>query len=131
MSGVFVDPAVVGLGAFLACEHDRGINYRAVMEATGPDAVAAVLAGAERKGMWCSFRDEDADEGENLHRHCYAVLDLLDADGDEIGDQCIPTVEAWAWWVRAVELRATSSDCRRCEPEAFAAVNRYRLGRSD
>lgn len=109
------------LGAFRGCDaHDRehGINYAAVMEWTGPAAVDQVLQVAEREGIWCGLREDD----DYRHEHCYATLNYRDADGDIIGDQCIPTREAFDWWVRAVELRCDSSDCPVDTPEAHAVT---------
>lgn len=106
----------VNLGAFRSCRHGRGVAYVAHMETAGPMAVRAAIDAAERAGMLCVPGCVDP-----AHRSA-PVLDLLDADGDNVGDRCIPTPTAWAWWVQAVELRATSSDCEACEPAAHAAI---------
>lgn len=107
------------LGAFRGCDaHDRehGINYAAVMEWTGPAAIERILQVAEREGIWCALRDDDG----YSHQHCYATLDIRSEDGDILADQCIPTREAFDWWVRAVELRADMSDCPADEPGVHA-----------
>lgn len=109
------------LGAFRGCDahgREHGINYEAVMEWTGLAAVDQVLQVAEREGIWCALRDDDDYD----HRGCYAVLDVCDDIGDIIDDRCIPTPEAFAWWVRTVELRCNSSDCPVDTPEAHAVT---------
>lgn len=109
------------LGAFRGCECSDGhlgINYAAIMEWTGPAAVARILDVAERAGM---VRSGPHDCGGH-----FAVLDLLDEQGDVVGDRCIPDRDAWEWWVHAAELRATMSDCPECEPTAYAAT--YGMG---
>jgi hypothetical protein len=110
-----VPAAAHALGAFRQCEHGQSVLYAAVTEAHGQAFVAAVLQAGARAGAVCALLDPG-------HPKCLAVLDLLDESGDVIGDRCIPTDEAFAWWRRAVELRATSSDCEVCEPAAFAAA---------
>lgn len=106
--------------AFRGCDahsHEHGISYAAVMEWDGPDAVERILRAADDAGMWCALLDED-----DTHQHCYATLDLRDADGDIVGDRCITTRAAFDWWVRAVELRVDMSDCPVDTPEAHAAT---------
>lgn len=98
------------LGAFRGCDaHQRqhGISFEAVMESAGPGAVAAALEAADRAGMRCTLDDWDDSD----HRHCYAVLDICDAEGDIVADRCIPTREVFDWWVALVELRVNASDC--------------------
>ncbi|HEY9418137.1 MAG TPA: hypothetical protein VIQ30_25535 [Pseudonocardia sp.] len=109
------------LGAFRGCdahEREHGINYAAVMEWTGPAAVDRILRAAEDEGIWCALRDDDDYD----HQHCYATLDVRSEDGDILDDLCIPTGEAFAWWTRAVELRADMADCPVDEPEVHAAT---------
>lgn len=106
------------LGAFRGCEcsgRHLGINYAAVMEWTGPGAITKILDAAERKGTICAV-------GQDCPADRFAVLDLLDKQGDVVADRCIPDRAAWQWWVRAIELRATSSDCPTCEPDAYRAT---------
>lgn len=105
------------LGAFRGCDahdHEHGINYSAVMEAAGPGAVLAAIRAGDATGMLTPVGHD------RVTCTCYAVLDMLGDDGDVLADRCIPTPEAFAWWVQAVELRATSSDCHVDEPEAYA-----------
>lgn len=97
------------LGAFRVCSHGQAIAYRANLEATGPQAVAAVLAAGGGIGHLCGSVGPS-------HSGHYAVLEFLDSEGDIRGNRCIPTAEAFGWWVEAVELRAAWSDCRTCEP---------------
>lgn len=123
----------VALGAYRGCdahEGHHGMTYRAVMEWTGPAAIVAVVKAAATAGAIHGPASPDeavnaegarAVSGCTIREHCGA-LDLLDAEDDIVGDWCIPTREAWDWWVRAVELRATSSDCPVDEPEAYAAL---------
>lgn len=105
------------LGAFRGCDahwSEHGINYTAVTEAHGPDAVAAMIAAGDRAGMLCPPGPHDCPG--------YAALDIRGADGEIIDDRCIPTREAFDWWVRAVELRVDMSDCPVDTPEAHAAT---------
>lgn len=107
------------LGAFRGCDaHDRehGINYVAVTETHGPDAVAAMIGAGDRAGTLCPSGPQ------HTGRECYAALDIRNRDGDIIGDRCIPTRDAFTWWVRAVELRVNMADCPVDEPEAHAAT---------
>lgn len=90
-----------------------GIAYTAAMEWNGPDAVATALAAGERAGMLCPV---------GCQRVHFATLDVVDRQGDVISDRCIRDQAAWDWWRRAVELRSTSSDCRICEPAAYASI---------
>lgn len=115
------------LGAFRGCTAHRaehGINYNAVTEAHGPGAVQAMIAAGDRAGQLCPATgyhgNGEADNGTG--RDCYAVLDVLDVGGDLIADRCIPTRDAFGWWVRAIELRVAGSDCPVDTPEAHAAT---------
>lgn len=108
------------LGACRQCPHGHAIIYRATLETTGPAAVAAALAAGERAGAL-------SPDPHPAGSPCFAVLDILAwnevAEMEEnVADRCIPTAEAFDWWASAVELRATSSDCPRCEPAAYAAT---------
>lgn len=108
------------LGAFRGCDahaQDHGINYAAVTEAHGPDIVAAMIAAGERAGMLCPASTTPGDS-------CpwYATLDVRGENGDILADRCIPTREAFDWWVRAVELRCDMSDCPVDTPEAHAVT---------
>lgn len=124
------------VGAFRGCDaHDRhcGISYTAVTEAHGPDVVAAILAAAaDRAGTLCP---PIAPDGHREHDDCYATLDIRDEDGLILSDRCIPTCEAFTWWVRAVELRVDSSDCPVDTPEAhaatYAAIDLWQAGRRE
>lgn len=60
-----------------------------------------------------------AERGCTVREH-YAVLDVA---GDIIGDWCVPDRAAWDRWARAVELRATVSDCPDDEPAAWTALH--------
>lgn len=106
----------------------HGLSYRAVMEWTGPAAVLAVLrAGTKAGALHGPTSPEELSAGCGDHGH-YAVLDLIDADDEVIGDWCIPTREAWGWWARAVELRATSAGCPDEEPAAYAVTYAFANG---
>lgn len=111
------------LGAFRGCDaHDRehGINYAATMETYGPASVLAALTAADREGMFCSLSVWDDEPDPPDHRHCFATLDIRNADGDIVEDRCIPVRDVFDWWVGAVELRADMSDCPDDEPSAHA-----------
>lgn len=119
------------LGAFRGCdahEQHHGINYTAVTEAHGPDAVAAMIAAGERAGTlcpdapWMALAEQHAAGRISGQVECYATLDIRNEDGDIIGDRCIPTRVALAWWVHAVELRVDMSDCPVDTPEAHAVT---------
>ena len=69
--------SVIALGAFGVCEHGHGANYLAVMESVGANAVAHLLAAGQAAGM--------VHRSSKKCRDHFAVLDLLDADGDVCG----------------------------------------------
>jgi hypothetical protein len=109
--------AAYTFGAFRGCqEHGRrhGIAYRAVLETTGLDAVGRLLDASRAAGVRCSnWSTASATTGPYASR-CrdhYAVLDVLDREGDIMTDYCIPDRAAWEWWVQAAELRITSTEC--------------------
>lgn len=107
------------LGAFRGCDAhagEHGINYTAVTEAYGPAAVDAMIAAGDAAGALCPTSRRHDTAG------CYAVLDIRAEDGDVLTDRCVPTREAFAWWVRAVELRADMADCPVDEPAVHAAT---------
>jgi hypothetical protein len=109
---------VYTVGAFRVCgQHPGcGIAYRAVLESTGPRAVFALLAAAHAAGVRCGIWPLAGAPGDRAGsrascREHFAVLDVVDREGDIVGDYCIPTAEAWEWWARAAELRQTGADC--------------------
>ena len=111
------------LGAFRGCKHGHGIAYVARMEISGPAAVSATLDAGARTGMLCP----GPKPGDLHHRDCYAAIDILAWDRrsgmtEHVSERCIPTVEAFTWWMQAIELRANSSDCPACEPAAYRAI---------
>ena len=101
------------LGAFRACAHDEAVAYRAMMESGGSHVVSDVVDQGLRRGTIIPC-------GETATN--FATLDLLDPTGDIVGEYCIPTAPAWQWWKEIAGLRAASSDCAVCEPDAYAAT---------
>ena len=102
------------LGAFRECPHGKSIAYRAVLETTGPDVVARLVAlGYSGGHLVASQPSNDGSIG---------CLDLYAANGDIIADHGIPHEQAWQWWSGATELRPTQSDCPMCAPDAYAAT---------
>jgi hypothetical protein len=93
------------VAAFRACRHDAGIAYRATLEATGPQAVNAVLAGMTRGGLIEAVHEEGD----------FAVLDIIDATGSPIDDRAIRTEAAFDRLREILHLRVTCSDCSQCD----------------
>jgi hypothetical protein len=104
-------------GAFRTCNHDHAILYEAVMEAHGPAVVERVVRAGLAAGQ---LLENPKDTGCATAAH--TVLVVLHDNGDVVCGYSIPHEHAFEWWRKAVELRATSSDCRVCEPAAYAAT---------
>lgn len=99
-------PCAHSVAAFRACRHDAGIGYRASLEATGPQAVDAVLAALSRDGLIETTH----------HQGDFAVLDIVDVAGAPIADRAIRTEAAFDRLRQALHLRVTCSDCSECDP---------------
>jgi hypothetical protein len=102
-----VPAAARGLGAFRGCRHGDAIAYRATLEATGVNAVGAVLAALERADL-CTHKMHDA---ATERPDYYAVLDIIDDRGCVLGDRVIPNKAAFEHLRAALNLRVSSSDC--------------------
>lgn len=103
------------VGVCLACEHNEAAIFTAVMEGYGPEVVARIVDAGLADGRLLLPAELP------VPLQMYAVLDVLDADGDVVQDYAIPTPEAFEWWRTALELRPAASDCEECWPAVFAA----------
>lgn len=95
-----VDPRAVALTAFRELPDGRGCQYTAVTFPANP------WQGCERTiRMGRAFGYVTA-----VTPDCYAVLDVLDADGDLIQTFGIPHTRAFHWYYRKLHLRVESED---------------------
>jgi hypothetical protein len=107
-SGLCQPPAgAVGLSAMRALRSGAARQYTAVEFERGWNGVERFIRTLRAVG----YVKPSSTEG------CYAVLDVLDADGDIIGDYAIPTNRAFAFVKRKLNLRVVDVD---------AEVERYR-----
>lgn len=86
------------LSAFRILTNGEGRAYSVAEAASGRHAIELVLRRARAFG----YVTEPTDG-------CYAMLDVLDADGSIVQDYGIPHAQAFRWWKRQLHLRVEPS----------------------
>jgi hypothetical protein len=99
-----LDPRAVALTAFRALPDGSGREYTAT---TFPQDPWQGCERMVRMARACGFVPRTKCQG---RCDCYAVLDVLDEDGDNIQDFCITTAQAFQWFYRKLHLRAVRED---------------------
>ena len=94
-----LNPGVETFAALRILPGDRGRAYGARW--AGPQWAEQLFRQAKALGLVAASKGP----GEE-----YALLDVLDADGDIVQDYGIPTAAAFRWWYRKLGLRVTSED---------------------
>lgn len=87
-----------GLSALRILKNGRGRFYSAVDGSWRLIEQTLRMAGA-----FGFVRDSGGDKG-------YAVLDVLDDEGQIVQDYCIPDALAWRWWKRKLGLRVVAEE---------------------
>ena len=99
-----LDERAVALTAFRAMPDGSGREYTATTFPQDP------WQGCEqmiRMARACGFVPRIDCEGQC---DCYAVLDVLDEDGDIIQNFCIRSAQAFRWFYRMLKLRVVRED---------------------
>lgn len=95
------------LGAWRECEHGNARNYAAMLETSGPGAVAGIV----RSAAWAGHLMEDRENSSEW----FGTLDIYNDAGDIIQDYVFPSEESWQWWCAAAEMRPTDRGCDACD----------------
>ena len=101
------------LGAFRGCRHGDAIAYTATLEATGSEAVTAILRQLENAGLCAPIPEYfgEMSAGATMRPDYYAVLDIVDAEGCWFDNRAIPTKAEFDRLREALSLRIKSTDC--------------------
>lgn len=91
-------PDASGLSALRVLKNGRGRFYSAVSGSW------RLIEQTLRQARSCGLV-EDAG-----HPERYAVLDVLNDDGEIIQDYVIPNAAAWRWWKRKLGLRVVAEE---------------------
>jgi hypothetical protein len=94
-------PDAVALSIFRVIK-GNGCQYGVAPFADGRAAVEVALRRAAEAGFLAP--------SETAANYCFAVLDVLDAEGDWIQDFALPSEEAFEWWNLLLGLEIESRD---------------------